>query len=168
MLAYRGTFYGMANAGGKVGGIIIRAVIGKTGNQPKTLSIRLLIFIPVMLLAAFISFFLPDVQEEPSRRAVDTEKTSAGSSGTSQDISSDDAAGNPSYHEAHTTLTLPAGRSDDEVSETTISSFGDSRRDIHGSCAAEDRKAWSMFGSLRNRPLEEIAPSPTLHQRGAT
>jgi len=52
---YRGTFYGIAAAGGKVGASISRAIIGKTGNQEMALGIRVLIFIPLMLFAEFLS-----------------------------------------------------------------------------------------------------------------
>ena len=68
---YRGTFYGIAAAGGKTGAIIIRAIIGATGNKHTALGIRLLVFAPLMLLAAGISYFLPDVQYVPLTR--DTE-----------------------------------------------------------------------------------------------
>jgi PHS family inorganic phosphate transporter-like MFS transporter len=73
---YRGTFYGIAAAGGKVGAIAIRAISGWTGNDKNALSIRLLACIPLMLLAAYLSLYLPDVQKVPAE--VDAENLGAG------------------------------------------------------------------------------------------
>lgn len=64
---FRGSFYGLANAGGKLGGIIVRSIIGKVGNNPTAMSIRLFSLIPVMLLGALLSWFLPVVQYEKPR-----------------------------------------------------------------------------------------------------
>lgn len=66
---YRGTFYGIAAATGKVGAIIIRSITLKVGDGHKALAIRLLAFGPLMLVAALISWYLPDVQYllSPSR-----------------------------------------------------------------------------------------------------
>jgi MFS transporter, PHS family, inorganic phosphate transporter len=65
---YRGTFYGIAAACGKIGAMVIRAIIGATGNQETSLGTRLLVFIPFMILAAVLSWFLPKVQEEDEKR----------------------------------------------------------------------------------------------------
>jgi PHS family inorganic phosphate transporter-like MFS transporter len=59
---YRGTFYGIAAAIGKIGAIIIRAIIGRTGNGEMALGIRLFSVIPLMLLGAWMSSLLPEVQ----------------------------------------------------------------------------------------------------------
>lgn len=72
---YRGTFYGIAAAGGKIGAIIIRAISGQTGNNKSALSIRLLACVPLMLLAACLSCYLPDVQKKPEM--IDIEKLGA-------------------------------------------------------------------------------------------
>jgi PHS family inorganic phosphate transporter-like MFS transporter len=64
---YRGTFYGIAAATGKVGAIIIRAIIGRTGNGEMALGIRLFSVIPLMLLGAWMSSLLPEVQHVPKK-----------------------------------------------------------------------------------------------------
>ncbi|KAK0612398.1 major facilitator superfamily domain-containing protein, partial [Bombardia bombarda] len=59
---YRGTFYGIAAGMGKVGAIIIRPIIGRTGRLPMALGIRLVVVAPVMLLGAWLAWGLPEVQ----------------------------------------------------------------------------------------------------------
>ncbi|KAK4169560.1 inorganic phosphate transporter PHO84 [Cladorrhinum sp. PSN259] len=59
---YRGTFYGIAAASGKLGGIIIRPIIGSTGKTDKALGIRFLVAVVLMILGAALSCLLPEVQ----------------------------------------------------------------------------------------------------------
>jgi PHS family inorganic phosphate transporter-like MFS transporter len=68
---YRGTFYGMAAAVGKVGAIAIRPIIGRTGKQDMALGIRLMVVVVLMALCVFISYKLPEVQRV--KQTADTE-----------------------------------------------------------------------------------------------
>ncbi|KAK3694141.1 major facilitator superfamily domain-containing protein [Podospora appendiculata] len=78
---YRGSFYGIAAATGKLGAIIIRPIIGSTGKLHNALGIRLLVVVPLMLLAVWMSSLLPEVQrvvrkpdvEEPADDLSDVE-----------------------------------------------------------------------------------------------
>ncbi|KAK3690483.1 major facilitator superfamily domain-containing protein [Podospora appendiculata] len=72
--AYRGTFYGIAAAVGKIGAIIIRGVIGWSGNGEVALGRRLLGFVGLMFLAAAISCLLPDVQHLPREAGHEVEE----------------------------------------------------------------------------------------------
>ena len=61
---YRGTFYGITAAAGKVMAIAVRPVIGKTSRMERALGIRLLIVGAVLVAAVWVSSMLPLVQEE--------------------------------------------------------------------------------------------------------
>ncbi|KAK5652692.1 hypothetical protein OQA88_10286 [Cercophora sp. LCS_1] len=133
---YRGTFYGIAAAGGKVGAIMIRAIIGKTGNQEMALGIRILIFIPFMLFAALLSWYLPDVQY-PVGDSVP-----------------------PAVEEAAGGVVVPNGEPHDreqveadDTSSDSASSHSTERNRVKG--------AGGFFVRLRNMTLEEIAPNPS-------
>jgi len=80
---YRGTFYGVAAAVGKVGAIIIRGIIGRTGNGEEALAKRLLGFMAVTSCAAVLCLALPDVQRAPG------DPTAEAEAGTSSSILSD-------------------------------------------------------------------------------
>ncbi|KAK3385858.1 major facilitator superfamily domain-containing protein [Podospora didyma] len=62
---YRGTFYGVSACVGKFGAILIRGIIAQTKNGEHELAKRLLGFVPLMLFAALVSWFLPEVQHIP-------------------------------------------------------------------------------------------------------
>lgn len=170
---YRGTFYGIAAAGGKVGAIIIRAVIGATGNQDMSLGIRLLVFIPVMLLAAIISWFLPDVQYIPETRdtemAVLEPQLRNGNSQTAE-------------HQAEGGVVVGQTQANDGV-DSIEPVAGEVRRDSRGgddlssdssstnsaerprSADPKTAKPFGFFSRLHNMTLEEIAPNPTLAKK---
>lgn len=57
--------YGISAAVGKLGAILIRGIIGGTGNGEYALAHRLLGFVGLMLIAALVSSRLPDVQHMP-------------------------------------------------------------------------------------------------------
>ncbi|PSS03184.1 major facilitator superfamily domain-containing protein [Coniella lustricola] len=60
---YRGTFFGLSAAAGKVGAALIRVIINyRTSQHETSLGIRLLVFIPLMLIVSLLSLYLPDVQ----------------------------------------------------------------------------------------------------------
>ncbi|KAK4183282.1 major facilitator superfamily domain-containing protein [Podospora australis] len=65
---YRGTFYGMAAAAGKVGAIVIRPIIGRTTKMEGAVGIRLLVAVILMALVASLCRFLPEVQREKKPR----------------------------------------------------------------------------------------------------
>ncbi|KAF5988997.1 inorganic phosphate transporter PHO84 [Fusarium bulbicola] len=71
---YRGTFNGIAAASGKVGAVIIRVIIFaiRHGDKEKSLGIRLLALMPLMVLSAWLSWYLPDVQVVPKTKPVET------------------------------------------------------------------------------------------------
>ncbi|KAK4225654.1 major facilitator superfamily domain-containing protein [Podospora fimiseda] len=76
---YRGTFYGLAAASGKLGGIVIRPIIGSTGKTDKALGIRFLVAVILMIFGAFVSRLLPEVQsvqEASSSELLDEEQMS--------------------------------------------------------------------------------------------
>lgn len=64
---YRGTFYGVAGATGKLGAVIIQVIINVATLSKDTLVVVLCIFFPVMIASAVISkIALPSVQGERS------------------------------------------------------------------------------------------------------
>ncbi|KAK1755633.1 major facilitator superfamily domain-containing protein [Echria macrotheca] len=143
---YRGTFYGIAAAGGKVGAVVIRAIIGGTGNQEMALGIRVLVLMPLMLIAAFLSWFLPDVQYPPN--------------------------GGPSRQREETEgIAVPNG----EVPRTQQDEGGDEiASDTTSTHSVEERvrrrrmksnKSWWWPVRLQNMTLEDIAPNPSLHEK---
>jgi PHS family inorganic phosphate transporter-like MFS transporter len=175
---YRGTFYGIAAAGGKVGAIIIRAVIGATGNQDMSLGIRLLVFIPVMLLAALASFFLPDVQIRPDIRDTETATEPKLQNGHLQKTEHQ-----VSEHNSNPTNTgqqnqtnegvdiikiVPVGDRQDGNESDNSSSDSPSTRGVErpaGSPEPKTAKPFGFFSRLQNMTLEDIAPNPILAKK---
>jgi len=85
---YRGSFYGVAAAVGKVGAIIIRRIIGSTGNGEEALAKRLLGFMAVTSCAAVLCLALPDVQRAPKDPAAEAEAgTNSSASSDSESVS---------------------------------------------------------------------------------
>ncbi|KAK3986476.1 major facilitator superfamily domain-containing protein [Cladorrhinum sp. PSN332] len=79
---HRGTFYGLAAASGKLGGIVIRPIIGSTGKSEKALGIRFLVAVLLMILGAALARLLPEVQcaREGTESSDDVEETGSSES----------------------------------------------------------------------------------------
>ncbi|CAJ2510232.1 Uu.00g061320.m01.CDS01 [Anthostomella pinea] len=154
---YRCTFYGMAAASGKVGAIVIRAVIEATENHEKSLGIRLLVCIPLMLISAWISLYLPDVQTGPRLVYRDAEAEA-------QPLPESQLAAGTAQEETptgHTTQPLPTGESlgdRDSVVSTDISSVNDAVTRTQPGLSPPRLR---LLGRLKNIPLERIAPNPS-------
>jgi MFS transporter, PHS family, inorganic phosphate transporter len=142
---YRGTFYGIAAASGKVGAIIIRAIIAGTTNSEMSLGIRLLVFVPLMLVSALISWFLPDVQIVPKsiRRGTGLE---AGSDGQQPAVTQKPPSGG-------TQQQVPAG----EVQAVPVSDVSSDISVVQPGAAVQNIP---LLGRLKNIALEDIAPNP--------
>lgn len=64
---FRGSFYGIAAASGKLGAIVIRAIVARTGDGYQALVAYLFVFSVIMLALAFIAILpglLPEVQKD--------------------------------------------------------------------------------------------------------
>ncbi|PKS13143.1 hypothetical protein jhhlp_000485 [Lomentospora prolificans] len=159
---YRGTFYGIAAAGGKIGAIIIRTIIWSKGNSPHALGVRLLVCMPLMFIAAGISWYLPAVQY--THKKADIEHGQGRSPPTTREKST------PIH-----TLLVPAqppqgpgraeqqhGAANDAASDaaSTISTDTTPSR-----CERRRKKGSGLFSSLQNMTLEAIAPNPNLRDR---
>lgn len=62
---FRGTLYGIAAASGKLGAIIIRAIVARAGNNQRALTAYLFVFSVIMLISALVAILpgaLPEVQ----------------------------------------------------------------------------------------------------------
>lgn len=65
--AFRGSFYGISAASGKLGAIVIRAIVARTGDGYQALVAYLFVFSMIMLVLAFIAMLpgtLPEVQKD--------------------------------------------------------------------------------------------------------
>lgn len=78
---YRGTFYALACAAGRLGAIIVRPIIGGTSAMDDAMGIHLLVAMALMLVCVVISYFLPEVQRMSLGAHDDTETGSDGSGG---------------------------------------------------------------------------------------
>ena len=136
---YRGTFYGIAAAVGKVGAIVIRPVIGRTSRLPDSLGIRLLVVVPLMVAAAGLCWFLPCVQRVSAAMGEDEEEKGEGGKETEggrahgTELGGGDDGGNSDGREAAGAPSRPRPRQG-------------------------WRKQW--LGKLDNMKLEEIAVDP--------
>ncbi|KAM7185997.1 Major facilitator superfamily domain containing protein [Rhypophila sp. PSN 637] len=72
---YRGTFYGVTAAMGKLAAVAIRPVIGKTSKLPRSLGVRLMIVAPLLLVAVWLCQWLPLVQGESDDESLEDEKS---------------------------------------------------------------------------------------------
>ncbi|KAH6876348.1 major facilitator superfamily domain-containing protein [Thelonectria olida] len=167
---YRGTFYGVAAATGKVGAIITRAIIQATGDGHKALGIRLLVFVPLMLIASLISWNLPDVQYLPT--VADVETPTEPKSTTQGSEEADTARPNVVTTEPRTTRTTEVDTEEAEVGEDgneSISTEPDSSSTHTSDSDPTERivgkRPAGFFSRLHNMPLEEIAPNPSLAGR---
>ncbi|KAF4967261.1 hypothetical protein FSARC_5173 [Fusarium sarcochroum] len=144
---YRGTFNGIAAASGKVGAVIIRVIIFATReDKERGLGIRLLALMPLMLVSAWLSWYLPDVQVVP--KAGPTETVLEEHVGADEDLP-------PSL-----VLQVETHRSD-AASTTSSNSSGSSSVSRN-----EDSKRYGLLKRLKNIPLEDIAPNPGRHEGG--
>lgn len=69
---FRGTFYGISAASGKLGAIIIRAIVAKAGNSQRALTAYLFVFSVIILILALVAVLpgaLPEVQHDLKREA---------------------------------------------------------------------------------------------------
>ncbi|KAK3386805.1 major facilitator superfamily domain-containing protein [Podospora didyma] len=69
---YRGTFYGVAAAVGKIGAIVIRPIIGRTGKGQVALGARLLVAVPLTLVAAWLAAKQLPLVQKPREREGET------------------------------------------------------------------------------------------------
>ncbi|KAK0715318.1 major facilitator superfamily domain-containing protein [Lasiosphaeris hirsuta] len=76
---YRGTFYSIAGAAGRVGAIVIRPVIGRTTGLDKAMGIRLVLVMLLMVACVVISYFLPEVQRVSRHDDIETGSEDEGS-----------------------------------------------------------------------------------------
>lgn len=69
---FRGSFYGISAAWGKLGAIVIRAIVARTGDGYQALVAYLFVFSVIMLALAFIAMLpgaLPEVQKDMRKRS---------------------------------------------------------------------------------------------------
>ncbi|KAM0561590.1 hypothetical protein ACHAPJ_002758 [Fusarium lateritium] len=144
---YRGTFNGIAAASGKVGAVIIRVIIFATrDDRERGLGIRLLALMPLMLISAWLSWYLPDVQVIP--KASPTETVLEQHGGVDEGLPPA-----PMLHvETHRS---------DAASITSSDSTGSSSVPT-----TEDSKRSGLLKRLKNIPLEDIAPNPGRYEGG--
>ncbi|KAJ4152620.1 hypothetical protein NW754_004417 [Fusarium falciforme] len=137
---YRGTCNGIAAASGKMGAILIRGIISAWKSRERALGIRLLALIPLMLLSAWISWYIPDVQYLPKSQASTEEEVAERPPTNGQLPSSIRPADRP----------LPDAASETSSSDASVTPRPTSAGGKPG-----------LFSRLQNIPLENIAPSPT-------
>ncbi|ENH73441.1 Inorganic phosphate transporter PHO84 [Fusarium oxysporum f. sp. cubense race 1] len=144
---YRGTFNGIAAASGKVGAVIIRVIIFTTrhGDKEKSLGIRLLALMPLMLVSAWLSWYLPDVQVIPKAKPVET---------VSEQYEADGQNLPPS----------PMLQVETPQSDAVSVTSSDSRSLSVPS--NENSKGFRLLERLKNIPLEDIARNPGQSKTG--
>uniref|UniRef100_A0A0D2YIV3 Major facilitator superfamily (MFS) profile domain-containing protein n=1 Tax=Fusarium oxysporum (strain Fo5176) TaxID=660025 RepID=A0A0D2YIV3_FUSOF len=144
---YRGTFNGIAAASGKVGAVIIRVIIFTTrhGDKEKSLGIRLLALMPLMLVSAWLSWYLPDVQVIPKAKPVET---------VSEQYEADGQNLPPS----------PMLQVETPHSDAVSVTSSDSRSLSVPS--NENSKRFRLLERLKNIPLEDIARNPGQSKTG--
>jgi PHS family inorganic phosphate transporter-like MFS transporter len=157
---YRGTFFGIAAAIGKIGAIIIRAVIGRTGNSAIPLAHRLLAFIPLMLLAAYLSALLPNVQYLPRTldaegAVVQTASTEAEKTPPVTDVPAIQNGKQPTSQREQVQRA-----SVDSISSHGSSSSEQERNSSTQTAHSQNNFLKTFFGRLQNMALEDIAPNP--------
>ncbi|EEU47140.1 uncharacterized protein NECHADRAFT_77297 [Fusarium vanettenii 77-13-4] len=156
---YRGTFYGIAAATGKVGAIIIRGIILHFGDSHRVLAIRLLAFGPLMLVAAFLSWYLPDVQYPSVAKPRDVEA----SMGSRVDSTLNDPV---RVDEAEAACPPRASESLEDnmmLSDIDLDSVYSSESGRVSRLLSE--KPAGFFSRLENLTLEQVAPTPHRKRR---
>lgn len=81
---YRGTFYGVAAACGKIGAVVIRAIMTAATDQDIPLGVAFLVFAPLMLLAAGMSLHVPEVQSSLAPTETELEQGAGSESRTDE------------------------------------------------------------------------------------
>lgn len=157
---YRSTFFGLSAASGKMGAAVVRVIVSRTLDREASLGIRLLAFVPLMLAAAVLSWYLPDVQTPTTSRrgdgAVEEEARQLDSDGTAVLRQQAASIRNSTRRANGVDQDHQASRRSSE------SSFGQS-----GPLPELEtrRKPRGLFGRVRNRALEDIAPNPARQPR---
>lgn len=88
---FRGTFYGISAAAGKLGAIIIRAIVAGAGDGNKQLVVYLFVFSAIMLILTVIAILpgaLPEVQRD-SKKPANRASSSVLSLEAADDVSDD-------------------------------------------------------------------------------
>ncbi|KAK6086045.1 phosphate transporter [Seiridium cupressi] len=155
---YRGTFYGIAAASGKVGAIIIGAIINRYNNAEipeKALAIRLLVFTPLMMISAAMSWYLPDVQ--------DVAKHAGAGQGLGEEASPED--GRTDGPRRAPSVQTGDGQTIPPDQRSNISSDDSVVPEIRQRHSIEPGTKRHFIGRLRNIALEEIAPNPIGNSR---
>jgi MFS transporter, PHS family, inorganic phosphate transporter len=70
---FRGSFYGIAAASGKLGAIVIRAIVARTGDGYQALVAYLFVFSVIMLALVFIALLpgaLPEIQKDMRKESL--------------------------------------------------------------------------------------------------
>ncbi|KAF6514428.1 hypothetical protein HZS61_005562 [Fusarium oxysporum f. sp. conglutinans] len=144
---YRGTFNGIAAASGKVGAVIIRVIIFTTrhGDKEKSLGIRLLALMPLMLVSAWLSWYLPDVQVIPKAKPVETVSE---------------------QYEAHGQNLPPSPMLQVETPHSDAVSVTSSDSRSLSVPSNENSKGFRLLERLKNIPLEDIARNPGQSKTG--
>ncbi|KAF9766687.1 hypothetical protein IL306_000874 [Fusarium sp. DS 682] len=144
---YRGTFNGIAAASGKVGAVIIRVIIFATrhGDKEKSLGIRLLALMPLMLISAWLSWYLPDVQVVPKATPVETVSE---------------------QHETVNGTLPPTPMLQVETPQSDAVSVTSSDSGSYSVSRIEDSKRSFLPKRLNNIPLEDIARNPSRDYAG--
>ena len=80
---YRGTFYSLACATGRLGAIIVRPIISETSAMDDAMGIHLMVAMGLMVVCVVISYFVPEVQRISAGADDDTETGSDAEGGGS-------------------------------------------------------------------------------------
>ncbi|KAI1840716.1 hypothetical protein JX265_002080 [Neoarthrinium moseri] len=148
---YRGTFYGIAAASGKIGAIIIGAIINHFSNAARPLGIRLLIFTPLMLVSAVVSWYLPDVQYPIKHSDVETNRQ--GETNSAYEHTNNYESG------LNSQPVIQADQRSEISSDDSLGPEPQARGPGTGQLGGH------FLGRLANIPLEEIAPNPIRRSR---
>lgn len=153
---YRGTFFGISAAMGKVGAVVIRVIITHVGETEVSLGVRLLVFMPLMLVSAVLSSYLPEVQL-PTKQ----------SPGETLDEERPHESDRPavSNHGAPIGLHQQAQWLDGQPQSqrrSSESSFGEARPQPEPQTPGG---RFRVFQRLENKALEDIAPNPASGRR---
>lgn len=96
---FRGSFYGIGAASGKLGAIVIRAIVAHTGDGYKALVAYLFVFSVIMLALAVIATIpgaLPEVQKDIRKRS--KQRVPPSPALTAMDYTPPKSVGNPAGH----------------------------------------------------------------------
>lgn len=147
---YRGTFFGTAAAIGKVGAVVIRVIVAHTVNREASLGIRLLVFIPLMLASAVLSWHLPEVQKPVQS--------------TSGEVLDEEQEQRDSERPATSANDGPVDL-DHQALRSSDSSFGEARPQVEPQISKGKPR---VLKRLQNKALEDIAPNPVRQTKAIT